>query len=60
MSEPQSADERTQREEYAERVRDAYRQMPGFTDMLRRSQADVRAGRLIDHEDVLRKHPAAD
>lgn len=55
-----TADERTRREEHAERVRDAYRRMPGFTDMLKRAQADVRAGRLIDHEGLLRKHSAAD
>ena len=31
-----------------------------FLDQLKRAQEDIEAGRLIDHEELVRKHPASD
>jgi hypothetical protein len=47
--------ERVEREEQAERVRDAFRQLPGFVETLRQSQEDEREGRLIPLDDVKRE-----
>ena len=58
MSEPRAADERARREEHAERVRDAFRNMPGFSEMVRSSQEDVRQGRTKKLDDILRKYPS--
>jgi hypothetical protein len=60
MSEPHSAHERTKSEEHAERVRDAFRRMPGFLASLKSAQDDIQAGRVKPHEEVMQKYPAAE
>lgn len=58
--EPQSAEERQQLEERAERLRHAFRNDPEFMELLRASQEDERAGRFVDLEEVMQRYPAAD
>ena len=56
----EEARERADSEERAELIRDGFRKMPGFVDLLRKSQEDEAAGRLVSHDDIKRKYQIED
>jgi hypothetical protein len=58
--EQDGAAKRQVREEYAERVRHAFRCDPAILRLLEASQDDERAGRSVSLNEVLRQHPPAD
>ena len=55
MTQPVDAEEYDRLEEQAERIRRRFLGNPAFLDIVRRSQEDERAGRVISHEEAVRR-----
>jgi hypothetical protein len=60
VTQPADSGEQAQLDKRSERIRRRFLDDPAFLDMVRRSQEDERAGRLISHEELVRKHEIAD
>ena len=57
---PMESDEQASLEERAERIREAFRRMPGFLDTLRASQEAERTGQFTTPEELRRKYQIED
>jgi hypothetical protein len=55
VTQPVDAEEHARLEEQAERIRQRFLSNPDFLEIIRRSQEDERSGRVISHEEAVRR-----